>query len=93
MPESLINWHLDIGTLITILVMVITYWRFTIQQEKSRALRDQKIDMVLFGIDGKSGLLGDVSKLQGDSSYMLECLSKYGFNRRSGEDDRRHAHS
>lgn len=88
--EPLINWHLDIGNILTLLVLLGTAYRFTLTQAKSQALRDQKIDIVLFGTEGKPGLVGDVEGLKDDRGHILDSLGKLGFSRRSGEDRRHH---
>lgn len=83
--------QIDLGNVLTILALVGALWRFTNTQQKSQAVRDQKIDIVLFGVEGKPGLVGDVEDLKADSSYALEGLRKLGFDRR--KDERRHVHS
>ena len=62
--ESFIDWHLDIGNVITLVVLLGTAYRFLITQAKSQALRDQKIDLVLFGTEGQPGLVKSVEALK-----------------------------
>jgi hypothetical protein len=51
---------IDLGTIIaigTVLVTFLKIWR-------AQALRDQKIDIILFGTEGRPGLVSDVQGIQ-----------------------------
>lgn len=79
---------IDVGNLITIIVTLVGLYRFSIGQAKSQALRDQKIDIVLFGPDGTKGMVKDIEDLKSDHVVIFDSLGKLGFNRRNGEDRR-----
>lgn len=83
---SLINWHIDIGNILTVLVLIGTLYRFSLTQAKSQALRDQKIDIVLFGMVGVPGIVEDVDGLKKDRDAVCQHL---GIDRRT-HSDRRH---
>lgn len=85
-----VNWTIDVGNVITILAIVGGFAKLVWGQQKSAALRDQKIDILLFGTEGKPGLVGDVENLKEDSGYIFAHLGKLGFERRQHE-ERRHS--
>lgn len=86
-PTGLINWHIDIGNIITVIVLLVGLYRFSLTQAKSQTLRDQKIDIVLFGDSrlGVAGMVDDVDGLKRDRDAVCTHL---GIDRRSS--DRRH---
>ena len=83
---------MDIGNLLVLAGTIAAVYRFSVTQAKSQALRDQKIDIVLFGTEGTRGIVGDVEALKDDRALIFDHLGKLGFNRRDGE-DRRHHHA
>lgn len=55
---------LETRDILTILSMAVTLWWFDRRRVQQQALRDQKIDIILKGVDGQNGLIGNVNVLE-----------------------------
>jgi len=61
------NWNVDLGNLIAVGSIIVAAWRLNVTTTKVAALRDQKIDIILFGtIEIPGGIVGDVKHLKRD---------------------------
>lgn len=58
------DWHVDLGHVLTGLGLVVAWYAMHKQQTRAQILRDQKIDIVLFGTDGQPGLVKRVERVE-----------------------------